>query len=66
MTTTPDRGALVLVAETVERALTHHRRRDEHDADLGHARRVTYSPLTLALAEALDTLRGVLDDAASA
>ncbi|MBB4969102.1 hypothetical protein [Saccharothrix violaceirubra] len=60
------RRALVEVAEVVERAHTHHRRRDEHDIDLGHTPRVTYSPLTLALAEALDALRGVLDDAAPA
>jgi hypothetical protein len=62
---TDDRGALVLVAEVVERALAHHRRRDEHDADLTLTRCVTYSPITRALDDALDTLRRLLDDAAS-
>lgn len=63
----PDaRGALVLVVETVERVLAHHRRRDEHDADLIGASRVTYSPITRALDDALDTLRRLLNDAASA
>lgn len=63
---TDDRGDLVLIAETVERVLVHHRRRDEHDADLTGAARVTYSPITRALDHALDTLRRLLDDAASA
>ncbi|MEU4444880.1 hypothetical protein AB0K14_03295 [Actinosynnema sp. NPDC050801] len=64
--TADHRGALVLVVETVERVLAHHRRRDEHDADLTGSPRVTYSPITRALDEALDTLRRLLDDAASA
>lgn len=57
---------LSTVAETLDRALDHHRRRDEHEADLANRPRVQWSPITLALAEALDTVRGLCDDAASA
>ncbi|SDD86299.1 hypothetical protein [Actinokineospora iranica] len=60
------RHELSTVAIAVHRALTHHQRRDEHDADLANAPRVTYSPITRALDDALDTLRRLLDDAASA
>ncbi|WP_158852814.1 hypothetical protein [Saccharothrix deserti] len=59
------RSALGLVSEAVERALAHHRRRDEHDADLTGAARVTYSPITRALDDALDTLRRLLDAASA-
>ncbi|MGH3863562.1 hypothetical protein [Actinokineospora sp.] len=60
------RQALSTVADTLGRALDHHLRRDEHDADLVGAARVRWSPITLALAEALDTVRGLCDDAAFA
>lgn len=61
-----DTDALSTVADTLGRALDHHRCRDEHDADLVGAPRVRWSPITLALAEAYDTVRGLCDDATSA
>jgi hypothetical protein len=60
------RRALSTVADVLSRAVLHHRRRDEHDAEMILARLTAYSPITCALDDALTTVRGLLDDDASA
>jgi hypothetical protein len=60
------RRALSTVADVLSRAVRHHRRRDEHDAEISLARITAYSPITYALDDALTTVRGLLDDNASA
>lgn len=60
------RRALSTVADVLSRAARHHRRRDEHDAEMSLARLTAYSPITCALDDALNTVRGLLDDDASA
>ncbi|KJK50279.1 hypothetical protein UK23_11485 [Lentzea aerocolonigenes] len=63
MMTDETRDALTGVAETLDRALTHHQARDRHDAEVALARLVAYSPITQALDDALDTVRRLLDAA---
>lgn len=60
------RDALTGVAETLDRALTHHQARDRYDAEVALARLVAYSPITQALDDALDTVRRLLDAAPTA
>ncbi len=60
------RDALTTVADTLDRALTHHQARDRYDAEVALARLVAYSPITLALDDALGTVRRLLDAAPSA
>ncbi|MEV6712010.1 hypothetical protein AB0M48_08185 [Lentzea sp. NPDC051208] len=60
------RDELTAVAEVLNRALTHHQAGDRYDAEVGHVRLVAYSPITLALDDALDTVRRLIDAAPSA
>lgn len=60
------RDELTAVAEVLDRALTHHQARDRYDAEVALVRLVAYSPITLALDDALGTVRRLLDAPSSA